>query len=125
MLVFFLHSFCALFNGCPLIEREIHCYVDSFMISTYVYTCTVDSTSTSNQPLYNYTIFLGGTNDLGWGKPASEIWSSIKAITAVPLLYGSKVLLMTVPECGVKSEKLDKKRGELNACIREDRREGV
>ena len=84
-----------------------------------------NSTSASNQPLYNYTIFLGGTNDLGWGKPASEIWSSIKAITAIPLQHGSKLLIMTVPECGVKSEKLDKKRNELNAFIKEDGRAGV
>ena len=93
------------------------------MISTYA--CTIDSTSTSDQPLYNYTIFLGGTNDLGWGKPVPEIWSSIKDITAIALLHGSRVLLMTVPECAVKSENLDKKRDELNACIKEDRREGV
>ena len=119
----FYICFYVLFKDCSLIEREIRCHAESFMMSTYVY--TIDSTSTSDQTLYNYAIFLGGTNDLGWGKPAPEIWSSIKAITAIPLLHGSKVLLMTVPECGVKSENLDKKRDELNACIREDGREGV
>lgn len=32
---------------------------------------------------------------------------------------------MTVPECGVKSEKLDHKRNELNQYIKGDERDGV
>jgi hypothetical protein len=32
---------------------------------------------------------------------------------------------MTVPECGVKSESLDRKRDELNGFIKEDGRAGV
>ena len=120
-------SFFCLVNINLVIESWIYCQAKPFMISTRTYICITDSASTptTDKPLYHYTIFLGGTNDLGWGKPASEIWASIKAITAIPLLHGSKVLLMTVPECGVKREELDKKRNELNGCIKEDKREGV
>lgn len=84
-----------------------------------------DTTTTSTTPLYNYTLFLGGTNDLGCGKSPSEIYASIREITSIPLSHGSKVLLMTVPECAVKSKKLDAGRDKLNEAIREDGRDGV
>jgi hypothetical protein len=56
-----------------------------------------------------------------------EIYSAIKSITSLPLENGARVLLMTVPECGVRSERLDRKRDELNGFIKEDgrAREGV
>ena len=79
-----------------------------------------DSTASNSAPLYNYTLFLGGTNDLGWGLSASDIWSSIKTITATPLAHNSKLVLFTIPECGVKHRDLDKRRDELNALIRAD-----
>jgi lysophospholipase L1-like esterase len=85
----------------------------------------LDANTTSSTPLYNYTLFLGGTNDLGWGKPASEIWASIKSITSIPLSHKSKLILFTVPECGVKNASLDERRDELNRLIKEDKREDV
>ncbi|KAG0650846.1 hypothetical protein D0Z07_2285 [Hyphodiscus hymeniophilus] len=85
----------------------------------------LDTGSTTSKPLYNYTLFLGGTNDLGWGLPASEIWSSIKTMTAIPLRHNSKLVLFTVPECGVKNRDLDARRDELNRLIKADDREGV
>ncbi|KAN0121772.1 SGNH hydrolase [Hyaloscypha variabilis] len=83
-----------------------------------------------NHPLtkhlpYNYVIFLGGTNDLGWGKAPSEISSAIQTITQIPLNHRAKVLLLTVPECSAKNKGLDRKRAELNQGIWEDEREGV
>ncbi|KAH7364741.1 SGNH hydrolase-type esterase domain-containing protein [Rhexocercosporidium sp. MPI-PUGE-AT-0058] len=74
---------------------------------------------------YDWVVFLGGTNDLAYSIPPSKIYDEIKAITAMPLETGARVLILTVPECGVKNEKLDGRRGELNALIKGDGREGV
>ncbi|KAG4427229.1 hypothetical protein IFR05_017288 [Cadophora sp. M221] len=74
---------------------------------------------------YDWVVFLGGTNDVGTGVPSTKIFNEIKAITAFPLETGAKVLMLTVPECGVKSEKLDERRNALNTLIKEDAREGV
>jgi hypothetical protein len=57
--------------------------------------------------------------------PVPEIWSAMQYITAIPLSHGSKVLMMTIPECEAKSEKLDRKRSELNRLIEEDLRDDV
>lgn len=84
-----------------------------------------DSSAETDESLYDWVVFLGGTNDLGSGKAAVKIWDEIKAVTDLPLSTGAQVLLLTVPECGVKVEKLDKKRGALNALILEDGRKGV
>jgi hypothetical protein len=75
---------------------------------------------------FDWLIFLGGTNDLGWGKKPDEIWSEIVKITDVPRVKdGAKVLICTVPECGVKRDSLDAKRDALNNSIKGDAREGV
>lgn len=75
---------------------------------------------------FDWLVFLGGTNDLGWGRPAQEIWDAIVAVTEVARQRdGVKVLLCTVPECAVRNERLDARRGEVNARIRGDEREGV
>ncbi len=70
-------------------------------------------------------IFLGGTNDLAYHRPPTKIYETIQAITARPLADGARVLLLTVPECGVRNEALDRERGELNGLLRADGREGV
>ncbi|TVY35972.1 hypothetical protein LSUB1_G005602 [Lachnellula subtilissima] len=74
------------------------------------------SDRTSKEP-YDLVIFLGGTNDLGYGRPANDIFTDIKNVLQMPLDHGARVVVMTVPECGVKSEKLDAKRDELNGFI--------
>ncbi|KAF4626033.1 hypothetical protein G7Y89_g12134 [Cudoniella acicularis] len=66
----------------------------------------------------DFTIFLGGTNDLAYNRPANTILNDIKATVAVPLSRGARVLLMTVPECKVKRESLDTRRNELNGLIK-------
>lgn len=71
-------------------------------------------------------IFLGGTNDLGWGKFAEEIYPEIVKVTDIAReTDGCKVLMCTVPECGVVKKSLDDRRNELNGCINGDEREGV
>jgi len=74
---------------------------------------------------YDWVIFLGGTNDLGWGCSVKEIWDMISSITSIPLRHQANVLMLTVPECGVENEKLDAKRNELNALIKGDDRDGM
>jgi hypothetical protein len=70
-------------------------------------------------------VFLGGTNDLGWGKQLDEIWETILRVTDLPLREGARLLLMTVPECRPKFRVIDEKRAYLNARIRGDQRENV
>jgi hypothetical protein len=70
-------------------------------------------------------VFLGGTNDLGYGKAPSEIHAAISQITDIPLSQGAKVLLLTVPECAVKIKSLNERREELNQLIWDDSRENV
>ncbi|TVY48986.1 hypothetical protein LOCC1_G000783 [Lachnellula occidentalis] len=84
------------------------------------------SNRTSEEP-YDLVIFLGGTNDLGYGRSADDIFADIKKVLRIPLDHGARVVVMTVPECAVKSEKLDAKRDALNGSIRGfvEEKEGV
>jgi hypothetical protein len=84
-----------------------------------------DSAENSAEDPYDWVIFLGGTNDIGWGKKIDDIWNAIVEITSIPLKNGAKLLMMTVPECRVKSDSLDAKRNDLNSRIKNDSREGV
>lgn len=49
----------------------------------------------------------------------------MQAITQIPLSSGSRILMLTVPECGVEDARLDASRDELNALILGDKRENV
>ena len=70
-------------------------------------------------------IFLGGTNDLGWGKSTEQIHTAIKDTTDIPLENGARVLMLTVPECAAKISSLDERREELNQAIWDDARDDV
>ena len=84
-----------------------------------------DSAENSGEDPYDWVIFLGGTNDIGWGKKIDDIWNAVVEITDIPLKSGAKLLMITVPECGAKSDSLDAKRNDLNSRIKNDSREGV
>lgn len=63
-------------------------------------------------------IYIYIYSDLGYGVfPIPRIFEALKAAWAIPLSHGAKVLAMTIPECAAVSERLDKKRDELNALI--------
>ena len=62
---------------------------------------------------------------MAWGVQSEDIYQATQEITAIPLGCGAHVLLMTVPECGVKSASVDAKRDRLNNLIKNDGREGV
>lgn len=74
---------------------------------------------------WDWLVFLGGTNDLGYGRSVEAIWETIFSVTSIPMARGAKVLLLTVPECSAKNSQLDRRRRELNEKIRGDDREGV
>lgn len=69
---------------------------------------------------YDWTIILGGTNDLAYGYSPADIYDSLKLAWAIPLSKGGRVLACTVPEVLVTGERADRvkaKRDELNALI--------
>ncbi|TVY59618.1 hypothetical protein LSUE1_G008890, partial [Lachnellula suecica] len=59
-------------------------------------------TRTREEP-YDFVVFLGGTNDIAYNRAPSDIFADIKAVLAQPLANGARVLLLTVPECGVRN----------------------
>lgn len=70
-------------------------------------------------------LLLGGTNDIGWGKPAEVIYDCLVKISDIPLSKGAKVLLFTIPETAYKSPSFDARRNDLNRMIKEDSRDDV
>ena len=70
-------------------------------------------------------LLLGGTNDIGWGKPAEVIHDALVRISNIPLRKGAKVLLFTIPETAYRSPSFDARRAELNGLIKGDARDDV
>ncbi|CZT02798.1 related to esterase [Rhynchosporium graminicola] len=83
------------------------------------------SSPNSFQSPYDWVVFLGGTNDIAFQKSPTDIFSEIRTITNLNLENGARVLILTVPECGVKNKGLDQRRNDLNDLIKGDEREGV
>ncbi|KAI3331964.1 GDSL-like Lipase/Acylhydrolase [Xylariaceae sp. AK1471] len=67
---------------------------------------------------YDWTIVLGGTNDLGWGRPADQIIRALKRAWDIPLSKGSKVLALTIPETKGKYTDIMEKRNQVNEAIK-------
>jgi hypothetical protein len=84
-----------------------------------------DDVKSTRSPLYDWVLLLGGTNDIGWGKPVQVIHDALVRVSDIPLSKGAKVLLFTVPETAYKSPAFDAKRDELNRLIKADSRDGV
>ncbi|KAI4596204.1 hypothetical protein KJ359_005711 [Pestalotiopsis sp. 9143b] len=74
---------------------------------------------------YDWTIVLGGTNDLGWRHPAAEVLQELEKVWDVPLSKGGKVLALTVPETRQKSETLDEARKTVNDGIMACKKQNV
>lgn len=77
---------------------------------------------------YDWTVILGGTNDLAVGISPEEIYESLKQVWAVPLSKGGRVLACTVPEAWNIEGRMDKtakRRDELNALIRGHKQENL
>ncbi|KAK8044737.1 hypothetical protein PG993_004761 [Apiospora rasikravindrae] len=58
---------------------------------------------------YDWTVVLGGTNDLGWGLSEKDIFEALQKCWDIPLSKGGKVLALTIPECEYQNSKSDEK----------------
>ncbi|KAI1819864.1 SGNH hydrolase-type esterase domain-containing protein [Xylaria intraflava] len=72
----------------------------------------------SAQHPYDWTIILGGTNDLGWDMPADQLIEALKRAWDIPLSKGSKVLALTIPETNAGFGHVKEKRQIVNEAIR-------
>lgn len=66
---------------------------------------------------YDFAIILGGTNDLSVKTQTINIWPALQKVWSVPLSHSTKVLAMTVPECGNCDSKFNAERDALNLLI--------
>ncbi|CAJ2512830.1 Uu.00g009490.m01.CDS01 [Anthostomella pinea] len=67
---------------------------------------------------YDWTIVLGGTNDIGWGVDTDQLIEGLKRSWDIPLSKGGKVLALTIPETKYRSAKLEESRNKVNDAIR-------
>ncbi|KUJ11157.1 SGNH hydrolase [Mollisia scopiformis] len=63
---------------------------------------------------YDWAVILGGTNDLNAGRDAPEIYTSLQKVWGIPLSHDTKVLALTVPECGYCEPITNKRKAVLN-----------
>ncbi|KAI0391569.1 GDSL-like Lipase/Acylhydrolase [Xylariaceae sp. FL0594] len=99
-------------NGEPGDLVTGQCYRDRMQISW----------ETAPEP-FDWTIVLGGTNDLGWGQSVEQIIEGLKRTWDIPLSRGGKVLALTIPETKRKVSDMHDKRGEVNKFIKEYKRD--
>ncbi|UPK99088.1 hypothetical protein LCI18_010023 [Fusarium solani-melongenae] len=66
---------------------------------------------------FDWTIILGGTNDIAYAIPPAQIFEALKSIYDIALSKEHKVLALTVPECESKGERGIQSRHELNQMI--------
>ncbi|KAM0427566.1 hypothetical protein ACHAPT_007526 [Fusarium lateritium] len=66
---------------------------------------------------YDWTIILGGTNDIAYCIPPEQIFEALKDLYDIALSREHKVLALTVPECHSKGERGTRDRNELNQMI--------
>lgn len=77
---------------------------------------------------YDWTVVLGGTNDLAFQFTAEEIYKALRDVWDVALSKGGRVLACTVPEAGAKGkigERVKARRDELNEWILNHRQENL
>ncbi|KAI4261761.1 MAG: hypothetical protein L6R42_003044 [Xanthoria sp. 1 TBL-2021] len=73
--------------------------------------------ATDDYPPYDWTIVLGGTNDLGWSEPPDKVYQALKDIWSVALETGANVLALSVLEAEHTGGDLIQRRNELNEMI--------
>ncbi|KAI0526024.1 GDSL-like Lipase/Acylhydrolase [Xylaria bambusicola] len=67
---------------------------------------------------FDWTIVLGGTNDLGWGREADKIIEGLEKSWDIPLSKGGKVMALTIPETKGIFPDITEKRTIINDAIR-------
>jgi hypothetical protein len=68
---------------------------------------------------YDWAIVLGGTNDLSVEYEIDDIYEALQKVWAIPLSHGTKVLALTVPECGFDDSPITAHGDGLNKLIME------
>ncbi|KAI1121447.1 GDSL-like Lipase/Acylhydrolase [Nemania abortiva] len=99
------------------IEHEVE-GMPGDLVTTGQYLSRMQMSWTLAEHPYDWTIVLGGTNDLGWGRTADVIIEGLKRVWDIPLSKGSKVLALTIPETQGKFPVIIERRGEVNDFIR-------
>ncbi|KAI1335003.1 GDSL-like Lipase/Acylhydrolase [Xylariaceae sp. FL0016] len=67
---------------------------------------------------FDWTIVLGGTNDLPWGHTVPDTIQGLKNAWDVPLSRGGKVLALTIPDTKFQAPSLTEKRDAVNDAIK-------
>ncbi|KAI1073524.1 SGNH hydrolase [Whalleya microplaca] len=70
------------------------------------------------QEPYDWTIVLGGTNDIGWGHQPRPILEALERTWEIPLSRRGKVLALTIPDTKARNGDVGKRRDALNAAIK-------
>ncbi|KAL7628377.1 hypothetical protein AAE478_002579 [Parahypoxylon ruwenzoriense] len=81
-----------------------------------------DSWESANEP-FDWTIVLGGTNDLGWGCRVDDIIAGLKRTWDIPLSKGSKVLALTIPDTRARYGDIAQRRDTVNKAIKDYKRQ--
>ncbi|RYP75074.1 hypothetical protein DL769_003870 [Monosporascus sp. CRB-8-3] len=74
--------------------------------------------SRPGRPCYDWTIVLGGTNDIAWSAPAEAVVEGLRRTWDVALSRGGRVLALTIPEAKRDSPATRGKRDQINEFIR-------
>ncbi|OAQ72569.1 GDSL-like lipase/Acylhydrolase [Pochonia chlamydosporia 170] len=72
-----------------------------------------------NKRNYDWVIILGGTNDLAYTIQPKAMYESFQSNWDVPLVKGSKVLALTIPESESRPAWILENRSEINSLILE------
>ncbi|KAL8706961.1 MAG: hypothetical protein Q9201_000009 [Fulgogasparrea decipioides] len=72
---------------------------------------------------YDWLIFQGGGNDLGWGLKPNSIFDELKKLWQLGLAGGAKVMALTVTETANESIQMRERYNELNELIKDYRDE--
>ncbi|KAJ1326781.1 acyl-CoA thioesterase I [Microdochium nivale] len=111
-------------------HHEIHCEVDGVPGDRVVKGTFIERmrqalrmAERDKQP-YDWTVILGGTNDLGWGTPLPDLKAALEQCWDMALSKQSKVLALTIPETKSNREKLVGERAEINSFIKTTKKRG-
>jgi lysophospholipase L1-like esterase len=66
---------------------------------------------------FDYAVIMGGTNDLNGGRQPDDIYAELQRTWAIPLSHGTKVLALTVPDCGLCGQDFANRMNKLNSLI--------
>ncbi|KAL9597448.1 MAG: hypothetical protein Q9219_005140 [cf. Caloplaca sp. 3 TL-2023] len=72
----------------------------------------------NSQPKYDWVIFQGGGNDLGWGRDPNAIFDALKNHWSICLNGNAKVMALTVTETSDQSRRTRERYDKLNELIK-------